>query len=367
MIEVSEVQKKDLDDFISWPVSLYRDLPLYTPPLMKDMRLHLSDKNPFFRHAQSQYYLAKKNNQNIGRIIATINSRHNMFHHDKTGFFGFFECINDISAAGALFDQAGEYLRAAGMNVMRGPLNFSTNEECGFLLEGHQAAPMIMTPYTPPYYNRLAEQYGMHKAKDLYAYRYVIEQQLPEKVLRVASIAEKRNITVRHINKKEFDEEMLVFKSVYNAAWERNWGFVPLTDEELWYLGERLRPVVNPELILVAEHKDQPVGFLGMLPDFNVVLRHMAGRLNPLTVLKGLYYAKKIRDARVLLFGIKREYRHKGVDALLFTAGFKNLKKVGYTSVEFSWILEDNHAVQRIIEMIGGTLYKTFRIYEIPL
>lgn len=367
MIEVREVYTKDLDDFLSWPASLYKDLPLYAPPLIKDMRSQFSTQNPFFRHARSRYYLAKKNSQNVGRIVATINSRHNTFHRDKTGFFGFFECINDISVARALFDQAGTYLRAAGMNVMRGPMNFSTNEECGFLRDGYEAAPMIMTPYNPPYYNLLAEQYGMHKAKDLYAYRYMVKKQLPEKVLRVASTAEKRKITIRHIDKNKFNEEMRVFQSVYNAAWEQNWGFIPLTDEELRYLGERLRPVVNPELIFVAEHKDQPVGFLGMLPDFNVVLRHMAGRLNPLSLLKGLYYAKKIRDARLLLFGIKKEYRQKGVDALLFTAGFKALKKIGYASVEFSWILEDNRAVQRIIEMIGGTPYKTFRIYEIPL
>jgi hypothetical protein len=343
MIEVLEVQEKDLDDFISWPVSLYADFPLYTPLLFKELRSQFSAQNPFFRHAEARYFLAKKNQQNVGRIVAIVNDRHNTVYHDKTGFFGFFECVNDVAAASALFDRAVTYLRAQGMKVMRGPMNFSTNEECGFLLEGYHSAPMLMTPYNPPYYNHLAEQYGMYKAKDLYAYLYEMQQELPEKVYRVAAFAEKRSVTVRHIDKNKFDKEMLVFKEVYNAAWEKNWGFIPLTDEELWY---------------------EPIGFLGMLPDFNIALRHMSGKLNPLTMLKGLYYTKKIKDVRLLLYGIKRTYRNKGVDALLFKEGFKGLKEGGYKKVEFSWILEDNRAVQRIIELMGGRLYKRYRIYE---
>jgi hypothetical protein len=157
---------------------------------------------------------------------------------------------------------------------------------------------------------------------------------------------------------------MRVFQKVYNSAWERNWGFIPLTDEEILYLGERLKQIAVPELTLIAEDNGEPVGFLGLLPDFNHVLRHMKGKLNPLTILKALYYSRKITDLRLLLLGIKGEYRNKGVDALLYREGFDGIKKGNYKRLEFSWILEDNIPVQRIVEMVGGRLYKRYRIYE---
>jgi hypothetical protein len=221
-----------------------------------------------------------------------------------------------------------------------------------------------MTPHNPPYYNDMMEKYGMRKAKDLYAFIHSVRESLPEKVLRVAVIAEKRGITVRPVEKKRFNEEMRVFKEVYNSAWEKNWGFIPLTDEELDYLGERLKQIAVPELTLIAEDNGEPVGFMGLLPDFNYVLKHMNGNLNPLTILKALYYSRKITDLRLLLLGIKREYRNRGVDALLFREGFAGVRKGGYKRIEFSWILEDNIAVQRIIDMIGGRLYKRYRVYE---
>jgi hypothetical protein len=250
------------------------------------------------------------------------------------------------------------------MNIIRGPMNFSTNEECGFLIEGFNKAPMLMTPYNPAYYNELMKRYGMAKSKDLYAYIYDSQEELPQKILRVAKIAEKRGIRIRFIDKKEFDSEMRIFRDVYNSAWEKNWGFIPITEEETIHLAHMLKSIVVPELTLIAEKDNEPVGFLGMLPDFNFVLKQMKGKLNPITIAKAIYYSKKIRDLRLLLLGIKVEYRNKGVDALLFREGFKGVKKGGYKQVEFSWILEDNIPVQRLIEMIGGRLYKKYRIYE---
>lgn len=364
MIEVIEVQKKDLDDFIKLPSSLYSKDPFFIPPLIKEMRMQFSEKNPFFLHADARYFLAIKDCRNIGRIISFINRRHNEFHNERTGFFGFFDCINDISVANALFDKAVGHLKKEGMVTMRGPMNFSTNEECGFLLEGFNEAPILMTPYNPPYYNDLSEKYGMKKVKDLFGFIHNVREDLPEKILRVAAIAEKRGIKVRPVDKGKFNEEMLVFKEVYNSAWQKNWGFIPLTDDESYYLGEKLKQIAIPELTLIAEDNGNPVGFMCLLPDFNFVLRHMNGKLNPVTILKALYYSKKITDMRLLLLGIKQEYRNKGVDALLFREGFKGVRKGGYKRVEFSWILEDNIPVQRIIGMVGGKLYKKYRIYE---
>ncbi len=180
----------------------------------------------------------------------------------------------------------------------------------------------------------------------------------------MAGIAFRSGIRVRPIDMKNFQRDMRIFRVVYNSAWEKNWGFIPLTDEELVYLGNSLKSIVVPEMIVIAEKNSEPVGFMGMLPDFNFVLRHMKGRTNPVSIIKALYYSKKIKDLRMLLLGIKREYRNRGVDAILFREGFKGVKKGGYKRVEFSWILEDNIPTQRLVEMIGGRLYKKYRIYE---
>ncbi|MEW6215808.1 MAG: hypothetical protein AB1478_11520, partial [Nitrospirota bacterium] len=202
-IEIIEVKsKKDLDDFIKLPFSLYSKDPLFVPPLIKDMREKFSPENPFFLHATARYFLAKKEGKPYGRIIAIINQRHNEFHKEKAGFFGFFESTNDYAVASALLDKVSEILKKEGMNIIRGPMNFSTNEECGFLIEGFNEPPVFMTPYNPPYYSNLMESFGMRKAKDLYAYIYDIPEELPEKILRVAEMAEKRGIRVRPINKK---------------------------------------------------------------------------------------------------------------------------------------------------------------------
>jgi hypothetical protein len=365
MTEVIEVtSKRDLNDFITFPLTLYSHDPLYVPPLIREMQKHFSQKNPLFHHAQVRYFVAKKTGKIWGRVVSLINKRHIEFHQENTGFFGFFESVDDLETASALLDRVSVVLKKEGMDTMQGPMSFSTNEECGFLIDGYDSQPLLMTPYNPPYYIDLMERYGLQKAKDLYAYILDIPDELPQKIHRVADIVAKTGVTVRPVDKKHFDHDMFIFKDVYNSAWEKNWGFIPMTDEELLYLSNNLKPVVVPELTLIAEKNGEPVGFMGMLPDFNVVLKHMKGKTNPLSIIKAFYYAKKIKDLRMLLLGIKNEYRNKGIDALLFREGFKGVKRGGYKRVEFSWILEDNIPVQRLIGMIGGRLYKKYRIYE---
>jgi hypothetical protein len=365
MIEVVEVAtQKDLDDFIRFPFSLYAGDPYYVPPLIREIKKQLSAKNPFFHHAEVRYFLAYKEKKIQGRIASIINRHHNEFHHEKTGFFGFFDSVNNQETAAILLDTVAGDLATKGMKSMRGPVNFSMNEECGLLIDGFYTTPMLMTPYNPPYYHHLMECHGMTKAKDLFAYICDIPKQLPGKVLRVADIAEKSGVTVRPVEKKHFVREMKIFQKIYNAAWEKNWGFVPLTDDELLHLAENLKPIIIPEMTLVAEKKHEPVGFLGILPDYNVVLKKMRGRITPLTILKALFYRKKIKDMRLLLLGIKPHCRNRGVDALLFREGFRGSLNNGFQRVEFSWILEDNIPTQRLVDMIGGRLYKKYRIYD---
>ena len=355
---------QDLERFIDLQTSIYREYPHFNPQLRKELKQQFSRKNPFFLHAEVRFFLAEQDGKVLGRVASIVNQRHREYQHEDAGFFGFFESVDDRDVSAALLKAVADDLKTRGMKIMRGPMNFSTNEECGFLIEGYDAPPMLMTPYNPPYYHGLMQACGMAKAKDLYAYLYDVREALPEKVLRVAAIADRRGITVRRVEKKKFRDEMLVFKQIYNAAWEKNWGFIPLTDEELFSLGERLKQIVVPELTLIAEHKGTPVGFLGIVPDFNAVLSHMNGRLNPLSILKALYYSRKIKGLRILLLGITQDYRNKGVDAVLFREAFPAILKGKYQSIEFSWILEDNIPVQRIVELVGGSLYKKYRIYE---
>lgn len=365
MTEVIEVRsKRDLNDFIRFPLALYAHDPYYVPPLIRHMRKHFSERNPFLNHARIRYFLAKIKGNIRGRIVSIINRRHNEFHQENAGFFGFYESANDDAVSSALLDRVSSDLKGEGVNIMRGPMSFSTNEECGFLFDGFHSHPFLMTPYNPPYYIDLVEKYGLQKVKDLYAYILDIPDELPHKIHRVADLVARTGVTVRHLSKKHFERDMHIFKDVYNSAWSKNWGFIPLTDHELVYLGQNLKPVIEPELTLIAEKNGEPVGFMGMLPDFNVVLKMMKGKQNPLSIFRAFAYAKKIKDLRMLLLGIKYEHRNKGVDALLFREGFRGVKRGGYERVEFSWILEDNIPVQRLIEMIGGRLYKKYRIYE---
>lgn len=368
MIKITEAKiKSDLNIFIKFPLSLYKNDGFYIPQLTMDMKTHFGKKNPFLKQADVKFFLALKDGKVAGRIASIINPDHIKIHDEKAGFFGFFECINDRAVSDALLNKVCDELKSQGMEIMRGPMNFSTNEECGFLIEGFDVSPMLMMPYNPPYYNDLMADFGMLKSKDLHAYIYDTQEELPEKVLRVAALAERKGITVRPIDKRNFMADMKIFQDVYNSAWRNNWGFIPLADDEVLYSSKRLKPIAVPELTLMAEKNGEPVGFLGLIPDYNFVLRKMKGRLNPVTILKALYYSKKITDLRLLLYGIKPEYRNRGVDALLFKEGHKNIIKGGYKRIEFSWILEDNIQVIRICEMFSARLYKRYRIYEMAI
>ncbi len=356
--------KKDFTAFIEFPLSLYQGDNLYSPQLTHDMRAHFSSRNPFFKSADVKFFMAVRDGKVVGRIASIINHEHIRLHRDKAGFFGFFECINDKTVSDILLGAAYEEARRQGMEILRGPMDFSTNEQCGIMIEGFESPPMIMTPYNPAYYSELMESFGMAKGKDLFGFVYTVKDALPDKVLRVAALAERKGLTIRTLDKKNFITDMLAFKEVYNSAWNENWGFIPLSEEELLYSASRLKPIIVPDLIVIAEHHQKPVGFLGMVPDYNFVLRHMHGKLTPLTLAKALYYSKKVKDLRLLLLGIKKEYRNRGVDALLFREGFRGVKRGNYEHVEFSWILEGNIDVIRIVEMIGSRLYKKYRIYE---
>jgi GNAT superfamily N-acetyltransferase len=355
---------KTFKEFLNLPFKLYSEDPQWVPPLIRDIRSQFSHKNPFFEHAEIAPFIAKLNGETVGRITAVYNTAHIDFTGEKAGFFGFFDCIDEAHIARALIEKAQEWLKGKNMRVMRGPMNFSSNEEWGILIEGYDSPPMLLMPYNFSYLRTLIESCGFNKAKDLYAYIYDVPELLPEKAYRVEKLARQQGVRVRPINIKSFKTEMQVFKDIYNSTWEKNWGFIPMTEGEIDFTAKKLKSLIIPDLALIAEWKSRPVGFMMFLPDFNYVLKRLNGRLFPFGIVKALWYSRKIPDTRLLLLGIQEGFRRRGIDAVLLTEGLKALKKHGFKRVEFSWILEDNYPVQRIIETVQGRLYKKYRIYE---
>jgi GNAT superfamily N-acetyltransferase len=330
-------------------------------------------KNPFFEHAEAEYFLAERNGEVVGRIAAIANRLHNEFHHDKVGFFGFFEAVNDPAVAGALLDAARDWLGSRGFDTMRGPASFSTNDECGLLVDGFDTPPVIMMPHNPAWYLQLLEGAGFTTAKNLLVYqggnvRHYVP--VPERLARGTELLTKRmGLTVRPLNLKDFKGEVERIKDLYNRCWERNWGFIPMTDHEIDHLATQFKPVVVPTMAPFLEMDGKLVGFGLALPDLNVVFqKNRNGAMFPL-VLKLLWALKtrKITRSRILLLGILPEFRGKGLDAVLYHWIWTESAKLGIYWGEAGWILEDNAAMNAGLVKMGFSVYKTYRLLDRPI
>ena len=360
--------RADLKKFIRLPHRIYAGDRMWIPPLDADVRNVLSPSHPFHRHAEVACFLALRSGRPVGRIAAIHNRTYVDFHGEPVGFFGLFECEDDHDAAGALLATAEEWVRERGLRVIRGPFNLSTNDELwspGILIEGFERPPMIMMAHARPYYQALVDAAGYVKSKDLLAYWVDAEKAQLDRLSRsVERIRERAGVTVRPLDMKQLDSEVARIQEVYNSAWERNWGFVPMSAEEIDHMARALKPVVNPEYCLIIEKDGEPVGFGLALPNYNEVLRHLGGRLFPFGFIKFLYFRKRIGTARVLTLGLKPGYRNRGLDAMvnlhLFLAGVK----AGQPRGECSWILEDNRDMRRGFERLGGVADKVYRVYE---
>ncbi|HEX2721668.1 MAG TPA: GNAT family N-acetyltransferase [Gemmatimonadaceae bacterium] len=301
----------------------------------------------------------------MGRIAAVKNDLHIERYHENVGFFGLFESERDEATARALFDVAGAWLAARGLDTMRGPASFSLNEECGLLVDGFDGPPKVMMPYNPPWYQQLVERYGFVKAKDLLAY-FVADAKPSERMIRLADkLRERYRITVRTLDTKRFWDEVAIVREVYNEAWQENWGHLPMTDAELTYMAKQLKPVVDPSLVVFAEIDGKIAGFGLALPDLNVALKRMNGRLFPVGLVKALWYSREIDTARVLILGVLEKYRRSGVAELLELELLRNGPARGITNAEFSWILEDNWMMRGPLEKLGANVYRTYRMYDV--
>jgi len=371
VVKIRKVENEnDRMQFIKLPWLLYTGDKNWVPPLIFDVRKNLDPKrNPFFQHAEMEMFLAEKDGKLVGRIAAIKNDNHNKFHKDKAGFFGFFESIDDEEVSDLLLDTACEWVKSKGFDEILGPVNPSTNDECGLLIDGFDSPPVFLMTYNPKHYQAKIEDFGFEKAKDLYAYyipsEVINNRKVMDKLERMAELIKKRNdVTTHKLNMKDLSNEVRKIEEVYNSAWETNWGFVPITTAEFDYLAESLKMVVDPDLVMFAEVAGKPAGFTLSLPDFNQVLKKVNGRLLPFGFLKILTGKKKIDFLRVIIMGVKPEYQKKAIDSVFYLETIKNGNKNGYTGAEISWVLEDNMPMRMTAEKLGAHIYKTYRIYR---
>ena len=373
-VEVSRVTSGvDTDRFIKFQWQVYRranDLH-WVPPLIMERRDFLDPKkNPFYQHADVALFLARRGGEIVGRIAAIEDRNFNAFHGRKTAYFGLYESVNDPAVTASLFAAAKDWARWRGLDTLLGPMNLSTNYEVGLLVEGFDSDPYVLMPYNPRYYPDLFERCGLKKAKDLLAWERSAATPPPERFGRIADkIRQHTGITIRSPNLREFDAEVARIKQVYNAAWEKNWGFVPMTDAEFDKLASDLKQTLVPDLALIAEDHGEPIAFSLTLPDLNQALKRIDGRLTtcglPIGLLKLLWYSRKVDRVRLMALGIKSGWRRRGIDAVLVVETIRRAHARGYAGGEISWTLEDNDLINRAIEAAGCTLSKKYRIYEI--
>ncbi len=371
-IEIKKLtnSKSDRKKFIKFAWEIYKGDPNWVPPLIMDkLKILDKNKNPFFKRAEMDLFMAYRDGKPVGRIAAIKNDAHNHYHNENIGFFGFFESINDQEVANKLFDTAKAWIKERGLTDMRGPANPSSNDEYGLLIEGFDDPPRLMMTYNPKYYIDLIENYGLKKIKDLYAYKIEHDKVRKEnKISRVAELAKKRyNVKLTEINMKDFKNELEKVKYVYNKAWAPNWGFIPMTDEEIDLLAKDLKPIVDPSLVLFAEVNGETVGFSLVMPDYNEIFINMNGRLFPFGIFKLFTQRKKITWARIITLGIIPEYQQRGIAAIFFDAIIDRAHARGIDKGEASWVLEDNLMMTRSAEMMKGELYKKYRIYQMPV
>jgi GNAT superfamily N-acetyltransferase len=370
-IKISEVStRRDRDAFIKFQWRIYANDPVWVPPLIIERKTFLDRKrHPFYRHGDAALFLARQNGEIVGRIMASDDPNYNSLHQSNVGCFGLFECIDDRNVAAALFGAAVNWLRKKGRTEMMGPIDYSTNYVCGLLIDGFQFAPTILTAHNPPYYRELIEGCGFTKAKDWYAWWFADPAKAVTHLRRFAERVRRRwPVTIRSANLKNIREESRRLRQIYNQAWEKNWGFVPFTEAEFEFMTREMKPLLVPEFAWIAEMGNEPIGFTLCLPDINVALRHLNGRLTrfgfPIGLIKLLFYKRRIRKGRLIALGVIEKYRRAGVaEMLVLRVMEETMIKRGITG-ELSMTLEDNFMINRFLEAIGATKYKTYRIFK---
>lgn len=372
---LSTENKKELNRFIQFAWDLYEpakkkpEFEGWIPPLRMTVRDALdTKKNPFYKRCDIQLFLATRNGKPVGRIAAIDNHAFNEFQNLNEGHYGFFECINDQEVANSLFNAAADWVKKRGRQTLQGPYNPSTNHECGLLVRGHSQHCTIMTTWNPKYYQQLHENAGFAKAKDLIAY-WLPTQQMKKVKPELFAIArrarEKSSYTFREFSKKHLERDVGVCFDIYNSAWEKNWGFFPMTREEFMHSAKDMSMILNPKFAFIAEKNGKPAGFMIALPDLNYINKMIpSGKLSPLALLKiviGKYFLKTVR---IMALGVKPEFRNSGVFAQFTSESFLRAEEVNLVGGEASWMLEDNDAINKPWRDLGAPLYRRWRLFE---
>ncbi|NEP16863.1 MAG: hypothetical protein F6J97_08145 [Leptolyngbya sp. SIO4C1] len=360
--------ESDQTAFLSVPERVYQNDPNWVAPIRSSIAKQFQPDNPFLQYGQLQQFIALAGSEPVGRIVAAVNQR--LIEREKVsvGLFGFFECLPDFAVAAALLETASDWLRQQGMTRGRGPIDLSTHNSCFFLVDGFESPPMVMMPYNPPYYPDFIERAGWQKAKDAYAYDFPIETVLDDKFERAYGIARKAGVTFRpiHTQGEAFEQDCKALYQLFTTAFAGNWSSTPRTEAEFMAEAKELQSLVDPDVFVIAEHAGQMIGFFMGLPDYNIPLKRVKGRLNWLGLLKFLWYRRQIDQGRVIAICSLPEYRRKMVPIALVYLGMRGgtQKRKPYKRAELSWVLEDNLPSRRIIESVGAAICKTYRIYE---
>ncbi len=370
-LEIRPVQnKKDLMAFIKFQWKINQNDPNWVPPLIMDrLKILNKEKNPFFKVNPAEFFLAYKNGKISGRIGAIVNHEHNKFHQDKVGFFGFLEAENDKDVFEALLNTAETWLKDKDCDTMMGPMNPSTNDEVGLLIDGFDKPPYFMMTHNPPYYNNIMQELGFEKAKDLYAY-YIDRNMLNMERVNQLSESMKRKfpVTIRPLNMKNFNEELQMVRVIYNDAWSKNWGFVPMTAEEFDFIANDFRKIIDPKLVLIAEYKDKPMGFSLAIPNYNEIFKKIPnGKLFPFGFITFLLNKNKLNSLRAITLGVVKDYQTSGIGGMLILETIRRGLSAGYFSAEMSWVLEDNELMNRAATLVGGNIHKKYRVYQKPI
>jgi hypothetical protein len=366
-IQISQVRSgRDRDSFIKFPWRIYEKDPAWVPPLIIERKAFIDrTRHPFYRHGDAALFLARRNGEIVGRIMASDDPNYNSLHQSNVGCFGLFECIDDVEVAATLFKAATGWLRARGRSEIMGPIDYSTNYVCGLLIDGFEYPPAVLTAHNPPYYHCLCEECGFTKEVDWYAWWFSEFTKPLDRLHKIVNArARKHGVTIRPVDLKNLAADTQKIRQVYNQAWKDNWGFVPFTEAEADHLAKEMRPLIVSRATLIAEVDGVPIGFVIAVPDIHIALRKLNGRLTqfglPIGLLKLVYYRLTLRIGRMVALGVVEKYRRAGVAEALVL----NEIEGGFNTGELSMTLEDNFMINRFIDAMGAKRYKTYRIYR---
>ena len=367
MINVREISsKRELNQFINLPWNIYRNDKIWIPQLKSDLRRKLNKNlNPFFEYGQVKSFGAfNDSNKMVGRISSIVNPKYKIIHNENSGFFGLFECIDDKDVCAKLFSKVKEHLISEGCENIIGQVNFTMNDEAGFLLNGYDSPPMIMSNYCPQYYHSLLIENGFEKEIDLLSFKGYTDNVFPEKYKRIVNkLLSSQNITLHSFDPNRYDEQVTIMTSVYNESFKNNYGFVTLSKSESVFLTKQFLPIADNKLIWFVKVDDIPAGFILGLPNINEILRPLNGRVFTPSLIPFLYKKNKIQSYRVLVLCVLPEFRGIGLESILIYQLTKHLYEKPYAIGEFSMVLENNTKMIRVLESIGLRVCKKYRIY----